>query len=81
MFRRDQKTIIVIWTVAAISACGPVAPAALTYEADVKPIVEEKCAGCHRQGGIAPFSLTRFDEVTRLLTTLIAASLEFVESV
>jgi hypothetical protein len=29
-----------------------------TYYKDVAPIVDAKCASCHRLGGIAPFSLT-----------------------
>jgi hypothetical protein len=36
---------------------------ALTYFKDVKPIVDAKCVQCHAAGGIAPFSLTNFDEV------------------
>src|SRR6266545_6104471 len=31
-----------------------------TYFADVKPILDGRCAGCHRLGGIAPFSLTSY---------------------
>jgi hypothetical protein len=34
------------------SASGP------TYYRDVAPILDAKCASCHRLGGIAPFSLT-----------------------
>jgi mono/diheme cytochrome c family protein len=37
---------------AASSAGGP------TYYKDVAPILDAKCASCHRLGGIAPFSLT-----------------------
>ena len=29
-----------------------------TYNRDVAPILDAKCASCHRIGGIAPFSLT-----------------------
>jgi mono/diheme cytochrome c family protein len=31
-----------------------------TYLADVKPILDGRCAGCHRLGAIAPFSLTSY---------------------
>jgi hypothetical protein len=34
------------------AASGP------TYNKDVAPILDAKCASCHRLGGIAPFSLT-----------------------
>ncbi len=35
----------------------------LTYYKDVKPIMDAKCATCHYDGGVAPFSLTTYDEV------------------
>ncbi len=31
-----------------------------TYLADVKPILDGRCAGCHRMGGVAPFPLTTY---------------------
>jgi hypothetical protein len=31
--------------------------AAPSYRRDVAPILRDKCEGCHRLGGIAPFSL------------------------
>ena len=34
------------------------AAASPTYYRDVAPILDSKCASCHRLGGIAPFSLT-----------------------
>src|SRR3954470_16316760 len=39
-------------TVLGSAASGP------TYNRDVAPILDAKCASCHRLGGIAPFSLT-----------------------
>ena len=38
----------------------------LTYYADVKPIIDGRCVGCHTDGGIAPFPLTTYDEVNSL---------------
>ncbi len=35
-----------------------------TYHKDVAPIIEAQCAGCHSDGGIAPFALTDAKEVT-----------------
>jgi hypothetical protein len=40
------------------SADGP------TYHRDVKPLVDVKCGGCHVPGGIAPFPLTSYAEVS-----------------
>ena len=37
------------------TAAGSVGP---TYYRDVAPILDAKCASCHRIGGIAPFALT-----------------------
>jgi len=42
----------------------PVDPNAPTYYEDVAPILADHCVGCHVDGGIAPFPLTTYDEVT-----------------
>ena len=56
----------------AIAGCGgsgggesQTAPgAAVTYHKDVAPILADRCVGCHTEGGIAPFSLERFEDVS-----------------
>ncbi|MBK8264360.1 MAG: monooxygenase [Nannocystis sp.] len=39
---------------------------ALTYYRDIKPIVDAKCATCHRPGDIAPFSLVDYEQVSMM---------------
>jgi mono/diheme cytochrome c family protein len=43
---------------------GPalVAPPAVTYARDVAPLLQRHCQECHRPGGVAPFSLTTYDD-------------------
>lgn len=45
------------------------------YERDAKPLLERYCTTCHRDGGIAPFSLTDYDSA-RTHASAIAASVE-----
>lgn len=33
-----------------------------TYYEDIKPLVDAKCGNCHRDGGIAPFSLETYEQ-------------------
>jgi mono/diheme cytochrome c family protein len=35
----------------------------LSYHADARAIIEEKCVSCHEDGGIAPFPLDSYDRV------------------
>jgi tetratricopeptide (TPR) repeat protein len=52
-----------IWPLhGSLDAQGGASP---TYVADVAPILQRQCVECHRDGGIAPFSLQEFDEVRR----------------
>lgn len=37
----------------------------LTYYDDIEPIIQKNCVACHRQGQIAPFPLTSYEEVDR----------------
>ena len=38
--------------------------AAPSFTKDVAPVIAEKCAGCHRVGGIAPFPLQTARQIT-----------------
>ena len=40
---------------ASRSTTGPAKPPSFTR--DVAPVIQQKCAGCHRVGGVAPFAL------------------------
>lgn len=42
---------------------GAVATTPPTWFADVRPIVNRHCVGCHTGGGLGPFSLRDFDDV------------------
>ncbi|MCL6529842.1 MAG: hypothetical protein K6T70_06960 [Meiothermus ruber] len=46
------------FAVGAVWLAGLAQPRTPTYYQDVKPILEAQCVGCHKPGGIAPFSLT-----------------------
>ena len=35
-----------------------------SFTRDVAPIISEKCAGCHRTGGIAPFPLQTAKQIS-----------------
>jgi hypothetical protein len=47
--------------------------AAPSFTRDVAPIVREKCAGCHRLGGIAPFAFRTAHDVSSKATLIAAA--------
>lgn len=42
------------------------APPGLTYYRDVKPIIDSKCTQCHVDGGMGPFPLINFEQVSGL---------------
>src|SRR6516162_7979439 len=45
---------------AALAATN--APAAVTFDKDVLPILQKNCQGCHRPGEVAPMSLLTYTE-------------------
>jgi hypothetical protein len=37
----------------------------LTFEKDIKPIIQKNCSGCHNPDGFAPFDLLTFQDVSK----------------
>jgi hypothetical protein len=48
-----------------ILVVGPIFAAPVTFSSDIAPIVFKQCAGCHRPGEAAPFSLLTYDDVAK----------------
>lgn len=63
-----KKTIVVFLSV-LFFACT--SSTELSFNADVAPIIFNKCASCHRSGGAAPFSLTNYKLVNRKKKTIL----------
>lgn len=42
----------------------------LTYAKDISPIIMNRCANCHQSNGIAPFSLTNYQDVKKRASTI-----------
>ena len=61
--------------VACLAACGtePTIEASATWYGQVGPIVREHCAGCHRSGGIAPFSLYEVGDAQEQMAKMVTA--------
>lgn len=45
----------------------------VTYERDVRAVLERHCVGCHSDGNIAPFALTNYDEVMPYREAIVAS--------
>jgi len=80
---RVLLTSLVLVLVLGLAACGGGGPSdgpdagpapRATWYQDVGPIVAAHCMGCHQDGGIAPFSLTTYEDATdqasRMLTAI-----------
>jgi hypothetical protein len=51
----------------------PPAPLLTTWYQNVGPIVAENCMGCHREGGLAPFSLETYEDASIFGMQMLAA--------
>ena len=40
----------------------PISKTELTYHRDIAPIIQKNCQGCHRPGGVGPFSLLKYED-------------------
>ena len=58
------------------SRVGEQADAPVTFNRDVAPILHANCVGCHRPGGIGPFSLATYDDVRERAARIAAATTE-----
>jgi hypothetical protein len=45
----------------------------VTYQKDIRPLIESNCLGCHVQGGIGPFPLDTWDAVNAVNARVVAA--------
>ena len=56
--------IALVWSASAsIAAAQEQAARAVTYNAQIAPILNEHCVSCHRPDAVAPFSLSTYAEV------------------
>jgi len=58
---------------AAADAGAADAAIPLTYRARIAPMLEQRCNGCHFEGGSAPFALTAYAKVSELAPALEAS--------
>jgi len=71
MFERDELArrkpmnnhVRLFALAATVSVASSVNAAAQTFNQDVAPIIYDKCVMCHREGEVAPMSLTTYDEI------------------
>jgi hypothetical protein len=62
-----KRLALIAFLIAGIVALGRSAPvqSQVTFSEHVAPIIFNKCAGCHRPGEAAPFSLLSYDDVKK----------------
>src|SRR5881394_358028 len=63
-----KQSMAVIFTVLIFAASAGAAPP--TFNKDIAPILYQNCAGCHRPGEVAPFSLLTYQDAKRRASQL-----------
>src|SRR5262245_96230 len=71
-------TLLLAFAAGWLLACGgePQPSKGPTYHADVAPMLAEHCIACHRDGGIAPFSLMTFEDAHGAASLIAAVTAE-----
>jgi tetratricopeptide (TPR) repeat protein len=58
------RLALLVVAAAAVAACGSSEPPpTYTFTRDIAPLIWQRCAGCHRPGEVAPFSLLDYASV------------------
>lgn len=58
----------------ALAKSTTLSKASVTYTRDIAPIVFQNCTSCHRDGEVAPFSLSNYAEIKRHAATMVAVT-------
>lgn len=72
-----RTALPLLMTLSLLAACGEdkgdTSTSDVVYTRDIKPMTDAHCATCHVDGGIAPFPLTTYDEVSSMAAAANAA--------
>jgi hypothetical protein len=71
--RLSALLAVVLLTACSEPVASPPPEQPVTWHRDVAPLVQEKCGGCHVEGGIAPFTLQSYTEAFTMREALKAA--------
>jgi mono/diheme cytochrome c family protein len=63
--RDYEEKVIRFLLLAAVTAGAAALAATPTYNQDIAPILYHNCAGCHRPGEVAPFSLLTYQDTAK----------------
>src|SRR5882762_7153337 len=68
--RRGRRSVYVggftaaatLFFAGTLAAQSVAAPAPVTYTKDIAPVLQRSCENCHRADGVAPMSLTTYED-------------------